>query len=256
MNFLNLIKNLFGIQKKLDVKILPSQGLFYQSDFEIYIKKANIEDVIEYEHNYVKENLGLIIEKLKKIVEKNIILSNEYSFSDLRSIDIIFLFFEIVKFTKGKSLNLYYFDDEIGKEETIEFSSKYFNYFKFDDDLMNSYNEENKFFLINGYRYTLPTIGVENCLTNFLISKSSDKEAYKYNELNYSFTYFLGHKNKISFSEIENLIHIFNYDMDEEEIKKVKNIVKKLSSMQKYSLKKGNKVIDINSKINLEKIWK
>lgn len=256
MSFLKFIKVLIGLQKKLDIKILPSQGLFYQNDFEVYIRKAKLEHIIEYEHNYVKDNIGLIIEKLKKIVEKNTILPPNYSFHDMKSIDIIFIFFEIVKLTKGKSVILEYFDDEKGKEETVEFNSKYFNYFYIDEEFNKFYNKDEKYFLIDGYKYTLPTIGVENCLTNFLISKSFDSDAIKYNNFNYLFTYFLGQRNNISFSEIENLIQIFNYDMEVEEIKKVKNIVKKISPIQKYSLKKGNKVIDINSKIDLEKIWK
>lgn len=256
MNLVNLLKGLLNLQKKIDIKTLPSQGLFYKDDFEIYIKKADIEDIIEYEHGYVKDNLGLIIEKLKKIVKKNIILSSNYTFYDIKSIDVIFIFFEIVHFTKGKSISLNYFDDEIGKEEVIEFSPKYFNYFTFDKELETSYDKKEKEIKINGYKYTLPSIGVENCLTNFLISKSTAPDAVKYNSLNYNFTYFLNHRNQISFSEIENLIQIFNYDMDKSEIKKVADIVKKLSPIQRYTLRKGSKVIDINSKINLEKIWK
>jgi hypothetical protein len=256
MNLLNIIKGLLNIQKKLDVKNLPSQGLFYKDDFEIFIKKADIQDIIEYEYGYVRDNLGLIIEKLKSVVEKNTILSNGYTFSDIKSIDVIFIFFEIVHFTKGKIVSLNYFDEENGKEEIIEFSPKHFNYFTFDEELKISYDKSEKNIKIDGYKYTLPTIGIENCLTNFLISKSTDPDAIKYNDLNYNFTYFLGQKNQVSFSEIENLIQIFNYDMDKSEIKKVSNIVKRLSPIQRYTLRKGNKVIDINSKINLEKIWK
>ena len=256
MNLLNAIKIIFNFQRKLNIKHLPSQGLFYKDDFEIYIKKADIQDIIEYEHDYVKDNLGLIIEKLKKVVEKNITLSLNYTFQDIKSIDVIFIFFEIVNFTKGKTISLNYFNEEKGKEEIIEFSHKYFNYFTFDNELKSAYNEKEKEIKIDGYKYTLPTIGVENCLTNFLITKSILPDSEKYNSLNYNFTYFLGQKNKISFGEIENLIQIFNYDMDKSEIKKVANIVKRLSPIQRYTLRKGNKVIDINSKINLEKIWK
>ena len=38
MNLLNLVKNLLNLQKKIDKKELPSQGLFYKDDFEIIIK--------------------------------------------------------------------------------------------------------------------------------------------------------------------------------------------------------------------------
>lgn len=256
MSLINIIKELINLQKKIDKKTLPSQGLFYKDNFEIWIKKADIVDIIEYEHNYIKDDPGVVINKIKTIVEKNIILSSGFSFEDIKSVDIVFLFLEIVKFTKGKSIRIRYFNDEIGKEDTIEFNSNHFNYFIIDDRIMKFYDKENKLFNIDGYKYTIPTIGVENCLTNFLISKSYEPDAIKYNYLSYDFTYFLGDKNVITFSEIDNLIQIFNYDMEDSEKRKVRNIIKTFSPIQKYSLKRNGRVIDINSKIDLEKIWK
>lgn len=256
MNLLNLLKGLLNLQKKIDVKILPSQGLFYPVDFEITIKKADIEDIIEYEHNYIKDDLGSIINKLKKIVEKNSIFSSCYEFSDLKSIDIIFLFLEIVKFTKGKSISLTYFDDELGKENVIEFSSNHFNYFKLNELLLSKYNKESRQFIIDDFKFSLPSIGVENCITNYLISKSDEYDAIKYNDYNYDFIFFLGNKRNVTFNEIDNLIQIFNYDIEVDDRKKIRSIVKMFNPIQKYSLKRGNKIIEMNSKIDLEKIWK
>ena len=256
MNLLHLIKNLLSLQKKIDNKILPSQGLFYKDDFEISIKKADVKDVIEYEFNYVKDDVGIVISKIKNMVESNIKLSNGYTFSDIKSIDIVFIFLEIVKFTKGKSIDLRYFDDERGREDIIEFNSEHFNYFIIDDRIMQNYITSEKIFSIDGYRFSLPSIGVENCLTNFLIEKSYEPDAIRFNNYNYDFTYFLGDKKTISFDEIDNLIQIFNFDIESSDLKKVRRIVETFSAIQKYSLKRGNRVIEINSKIDLEKIWK
>lgn len=256
MNLINLIKELLNLTKKIDTKILPSQGLFYKDDFKIFIKKAEIEDIIEYEYNYIKDDVVVVINKLKRLVRKNITLSPGYKFNDIKSIDIIFLFLEIVRLTKGKSVKLKYFDDEKGINDNIEFNSKYFNYFIINDELMEHYDNKNREFIINGYRYSLPSIGLENCLTKFLISKSDKPGCQRFNNYNYNFTFFLGDKNKLSFNEIENLIQIFNFDMESEEQKKIVNVVKMFQPIQKYSLKKDGKVIDINSKIDLEKIWK
>ena len=44
--------------------------------------------------------------------------------------------------------------------------------------------------------------------------------------------------------------------MEPDERKKVKDIVKMFQPIQTYSLRKDGRVIDINSKIDLEKIWK
>ena len=95
MNLVNLLKGLLNLQKKVDIKSLPSQGLFYNNDFEIIIKKADVGDIIEYEHDYIKDDLGLVITKLKKIVEKNTTFSSGYNFNDIKSIDVVFIFLEI-----------------------------------------------------------------------------------------------------------------------------------------------------------------
>jgi hypothetical protein len=256
MNLINLFKNLLKIQKKLDIDKLPSQGIFYKVDFEVYIKKVDVQDIIEYEHKYDSDDLGSVINKLKSIVEKNAIFSKGYNFTDIKSIDVVFIFLEIVRFSKGKAIKLNYIDDEYGTEEDVEFNSTYFNYFELSEDLKKLYDKENRQFIINEYKYTLPSIGIENCLTNYLISKSDDPNAVRFNKYNYDFTFFLGDKKSISFKEIDNLIQIFNFDMEDSEIKKVRNITKMFQPIQRYSLIKDNKIIEINSRIDLEKIWK
>lgn len=255
MGLIGIVKNLLNLQRKIDVKTLPSQGFFYQDDFEIWIKKADMEDIIEYEFNFIKEDLGIIINKVKTVVEKNLIFSYGYSFYDLRSIDIIFLFLEIVKFTKGDGIKLSYVNEVNGKEEEIEFGPQNFNYFDF-TDYMKYYNSEEKRFEVAGYMYALPSIGVENCLTNFLISKSNDPNAHLYNNYFYDFTHFLEvGKNSITFDEIENLVQIFNYDIDPDELNKVKKVMEAFLPVQSYSLVKNGRIIEITSKIDLEKIW-
>lgn len=255
MNLNNILRGVLNYKKKINIKRLPSQGLFYNDDFQLSIKKAEIEDILEYENKYVKDDFSVIIEQLKNIVRKNCIFSNEYEFNDLKSIDIIFLFIEIVKYTKGRPIDLTYFNDESGKDDIIEFSSDYFNYFEL-DNLMSNYDRESKQFIIDDFKFSLPSIGIENSITNFLFSKINDKEIEEYNYYSYDFMFFLGNKKNITFNEIENLIHIFNFDIDDKTKKKIKKIIKMFLPFQKYSLKKGNKIIDIDSKINLEIIWK
>jgi len=249
-----LLKSLLKCEKKIEVNKLPSQGLFYNDDFELKIKKADLEDIIEYEKNYQKDDLGLIINKLKKIVEKNVIVSNGYDFLDIKSIDVVFLFLEIVKLTKGKPIYIT-LENELKGSTNIEFTSENFNYFFINEKLMKSYNKLEKCFEIDGFKYKLPSIGVENSLTNFLMSKVYEPNADKYNYYFYDFTYFIGNKKRLIFSEIENLIQIFNFDIEEKEMDKVKSILKKFEPIQKYSLIKDGIIYDINSKIDLEKIW-
>jgi hypothetical protein len=252
----NLVAGLLNHNKKIDIATLPSQGIFYEDDFEIKIKKASVDDIIEYEFNFKKDDIGSIIQKVKKVVQNNTILSKNYDFEDIKSIDVIFIFLEIVKFTKKLPIIINYYDEELEGEFSIEFDKKTFNYFFISSEMMKYYDKENKCFFIYGYKFSLPTIGVENCLTNYLIYKSSDKNAEKFQKYSYDFNYFLSQKKYLSFQEIENLIQIFNYELEKEEKLKIKDILDKFLPLQKYSLIKNGKVIDINSKLDLDNIWK
>jgi len=252
----DFIKRLFGLDKRaINIQQLPSQGLFYKNDFKITIKKASKKDIEEYEKNYVKDDIGVIIYYIKKIVKKNTTITSPYKYDDIKSIDIIFIFLEIVKLTKGKAINFVYYNKDTDLEDRIEFDSKYFNYFQI-GKLINYYDYEEKCFVVNGYKYSLPSVGVENSLTNFLIIKSNEPDCEIYNEFFYEFTHFLGDKNYLKFSEIENLLEVFNYDLDKYEMQKVKDIIKMFSPIQRYSLKKGDRIVEMTSKINLEKIWR
>ena len=57
MGIIELMRGLLKQTHKIEKSKLPSQGIFYLKDFEIKIKKADMEDIIEYELNYDKENL-------------------------------------------------------------------------------------------------------------------------------------------------------------------------------------------------------
>lgn len=255
MNLTSLVKSILNLQKELDVKNLPSMGLFYNDDFKIYIKRADLEDIIDYEHKYVKDDIGIIIEKIKKIVRKNTIISHGYSFEDIKSIDVIFTFLEIVKFTKKEPIYFIYFNEN-SEEFKIEFLVENFNYFKLSDYLLSCYRNDEKCFSIDGYKYTLPSIGVENCLTDYLIKKSNQPNSHIYNDYFYEFTHFVSNKNYLSYSEVNNLVEIFNNDIEPDELKKVKNIIELFAPMQRYSLVKSGRLIEMNSKIDLENIWK
>lgn len=252
MGLLEILKGLLIETKKIDCKKLPSQGLFYNDDFSIKIKKAEVEDIIDYEINFDKNNVLISIECVKKIVEKNSIIPNPYSFLDIKSVDIIFLFIEIVKFTKGSDIKIPYVNN-MGIESIISFNSDTFNYFDM-SKYMKFYDPEKKQIKIDGYKFSLPSIGVEYSLTKYL-SSVSDKEAETFKNISFDFMFFLSQKSHLKFDEIKNLIQIFNYDIDEIEKKKISNIVNKFRGIVGYSLISEGNTIELKSRLNLQNIW-
>lgn len=254
MGLLEILKGLISENKKLDIKKLPSQGFFYKNNFSIKIKKADIEDIIEYENKFDKNNLIISIECIKKVVKRNVILNNGYSYVDIKSVDIIFIFLEIVKFTTNKEIKISYID-KTGKDNFVSFNSDHFNYFSF-DEFIKYYDDSKKEFIIDGYRFSLPSIGVESSLTNYLGTKTDEREIKKLNNSSYDFMFFLGTKSELTFPEIDNLLDIFNQDLDDVEIDKIKNIVEGFKGMVSYSLIVEGEQIEVKSKIDLHDIWR
>ena len=251
MSLSEIIRDLLNQPKKVDVKKLPTQGIFYKKDFELKIKKADMEDIIEYEMNYEPENLYVIIDSLMKIVQKNVILSKGYSFNDIKSVDMVYIFLEIVKFTLNKSIKIPFYNEKSAKPDYIEFDSRNFNYFDFTPFIDR--DPKTAEILIDGYRFSMPSIGVESSVTHFIASKKNQK---KWTTLNYDFTFFINNKGSLTFPEIENLVTIFNYDIDDKERSIIKNIKEQFSDLVGYSLKLDGTIIEIKSKLDLETIWK
>ena len=252
MGLIELIKGLLSQSKKIELSTLPSQGIFYLPDFEISIRKADQEDIIDYEYNFDKENFFSVIDLIKKIVRKNTILSKNYKFDDIKSLDLVYLFLEIVKHTMNKEIKIPFFNDRTGKPDEIEFGNKTFNYFDFSNYLIDESTGE---ILIDDYRFSMPSVGSENCLSNFLIKKSKNKKNDKWKEYNYDFLFFIKNKSYLSFEEIENLVTIFNEDLSQDEQNKIKSIVDIFSELIGYSLQIDGRVIEIKSKLDLETIW-
>lgn len=240
--------------RKIALNELPSQGLFYKNDFNIRIKKADNQHIFEYELNY-RHSVESVIHRVKRVVKKNVILPKGYNYFDLKSIDILFIFFEIVKFTNDRDIIVPYFD-EIEGYDFITFDTDHFNYFQITDEVMKYYDMESREFVIDGFRYSVPSIGVEVALTKFLVEKTRVIGNEHYTDYIYSFIYFLNHKSSILPEEIENLIKIFNDDISNEDKEVISGIISLFQPMESYTLKKDDQIINITSKINLENIWR
>ncbi len=253
MNIINIIKSLATRNKQLNLSELPSMGLFYPDDMKIYIGKCTEEDIIAYENIIDPNNILTMVYAMKTIVDKCVTMNKNYDTSYLKSIDVTYIMFEIVKLTTGREVTIEHYDDIMGKYVNIPVNSKTFNYLDL-SDLMKHYLPESKEFLLDGFKLSLPTKGVETSLTEYF-SNISPEKVDSMVEYSYDFIYFLGNRNTMTFNEIENLVDIFNDSMEDADKETVSKAVKKFAPMIRYSIKFNDRVVELHGKINMVTIW-
>jgi hypothetical protein len=247
---IDILNGISSATKELNIKELPTQGVFYPADFTLNIRKASFDDIMLYNFNYIKDDLGVILKETKRIIRKNIILGDKYKYEDLKSNDLLYIFFEIVKFTMSRDITVSYVDI-FGNTVQIPFCSANFNYFNY-DSLKCEYNDVTREFIKDGYRFSLPSVGVENCLVEYICALDDRGE---YTDVNYDFLFFLGNKNYLSYDEMDNLVTIFNEDLDDIEKEKISNIIKLIYPAIGYTLKWNNKIVGLDMKIDFEKLF-
>ena len=237
-------------RRRIDIHKLPSQGLFYPDGLTISIKKAEFSDILDYEFGFDGTNILRALESIKTIVERNVLVGGGYGYPDIKSVDIVFLFLEIVAFTNGSEIKVPY-TDAGGNRVEVAFGAHNFNYFDF-SPFMPHYNPATKEMEIDGYRFSFPAIGVENSLADY-ISRQTDLSRFK--DMSFDFLFFLSGRRVLSYPEIDNLIQIFNDDLDEAERGRVSAIVARFSGIVSYSLLVDGQRVELKTNVNLGRIW-
>lgn len=252
---LNLLNGLVKPKKniKIDTDSLPSRGLFYKPDFWVKIGKASQDDIDEYEYYFNEESPFLVVELIKRVVKRNVVLAKGYTFEYIRAIDVIYIFLEIVKITCEKKIYIADYNDL--KEEYVEYEFCPDNFSYFTPPNKYKYNKEELCYEYKGFKFRFPSIGVEESIVLFSTEMASIGEE-KWDYMSYDFCYFLGDKLELTTEEIKNILLIFNEDMDINEKKDVDEIVNYFRPMFKYSLKINNKIINIDGRIGLKTIFK
>jgi|TARA_R110002153_G_scaffold6210_8_gene28448 hypothetical protein len=255
MNLFNLIKNTRNKPKKINIKNLPSRGFFYKDGFEIYITKCNKDYIKQYKKNIDTTNIPKILKRITRLIIDHTSYSEGYSYKNIISVDLLFIFLEIVKHTKGESIFLDHYDEETKKIVKIKLDEKTFDYYEPNEEFMNSYDIKEKCFKLNGYMISSPTTGAEEDLTQFLNSISSIPGSEKFNNYNYNFLYVLGNKTSIGIPELKNLIQIFSEDMTKEERINLQEAISNIMPIQKYKMLYNGKSIPVSSKLDLSVIF-
>jgi hypothetical protein len=242
-----MISTIFSIfktdKKDIDINTLPSQGYFYPSNLEIKIHRGNIQDQITFQYGLSNSNIFGIIDTVKSILSNRISFKpKSFKFNSLRAIDIFYLFIEFVKYTTGEPI---YFNG-------IEFKSDNFIYFDFEQFKDNYYNKE---FDFDGWRFSLPSIGIETSLNHFSYELAVKGKSEEYKDGNYNLIYFLGDRTELSYDQIINLVETFD-DLEEDDKEYINEIVEKFSKCGLYFLiEEGKSPTRINPRM-LQDIWK
>jgi len=229
---------------KVPKENLPSQGYFYPDDLEINIKKGNIQDQISYQYGLSNSNIFGVIDTVKSILNNRISFkAKNFNFNSLRAIDVFFLFIEFVKYTTGSPV---YFNG-------IEFKPEKFIYFNF-DQFKDKYDSETKEFVFDGWRFSLPAIGIETSLNHFSYELAVRGKSEQYQDSNYNLIYFMGSKTELGYYDIINLLETME-DLSEEDQEYINGVVEKFSKSGLYFLiEEGKSPTRINPHM-LKDIW-
>lgn len=247
----NVLKSVFDNNKYVDVNLseLPSRGIFYPDDFGIKIKQAEKEDIEKYHDRYIDGDFMSIFMGIKWVVRHNVKMSKGHTFQRIASIDVLYLFLEIVKMTKNK--DIYIVTEKEGK---VRFCPENFNYFEFTEEYIKNFDEENKEFVYDGFKYSIPTVGAESSISRFLYNMSQKDRLSEFSDSSYDFLYFLGGKTGLSDDEIENLITIFNDEISDKDKETIAQIIEEFKQVSKYTLKTKSGIVPLEG-IDLKTIW-
>lgn len=203
--------------QSLDVKSLPTRGMFYPDDTKIFVRAAtggeikhwstmNVEDIVN-----VDDTLNYIIEKCCKIS----IPGNDYiggSWKDLVDVDRLYILLAIRDFTWPAG------DNEltipISETQSIPVLKDSVNFVEFPEEIMKYYNEEEKCFKLkfkNGRTINmyLTSLGVSSWLKSYVQQKQQAKEQFDKDFLLFAPLLIKNHR-KLTIRSYESLVEESN----------------------------------------------
>lgn len=203
--------------QSLDIKSLPTRGMFYPDDTKIWVRSAtggeikhwstmNVEDVVN-----VDDTLNYIIEKCCKIS----IPGNDYvggSWKDLIDVDRMYILLAIRDFTWPAGENE--LTVPISETQQVSVLKDNINFVEFPEEIMKYYNEEEKCFKLtfkNGKTINmyLTSLGVSNWLKSYVQQKQQAREQFDKDFLLFAPLLIKNHR-KLSIRAYENLVEESN----------------------------------------------
>lgn len=243
------IFNLFGLftkhqNKSINISKLPSQGYFYPMGLKLDIERGTKEDKEYYLNNLNNTNVLGFTEIVKNILKSRVNINLEsFKFDSIKTIDIFYMFILFIEHTENRKI----------KFNEIVFNSDNFIYFDF-EKYHENYDSTRREFKFNGWRFSLPSVGIESSLNRFSYEITIRGELEKYQNSNFNLIFFLGDRNSLTYEEIINIVEIME-DLYTDDLNYINEIVSKFTSVGVYLLiSEGKDPVRVSSNM-VKEIW-
>lgn len=179
---------------KIDVKSLPTQGLFYPDGLEISIRAARGEEIKHWStmNDQDINQLSRVDDILNYMIEKCCSVKNPNfpgnCWKDLKNVDRFYILLAIKEFT--------FIDGEnelmvpVSEDKQIPVIKEMINFIDIPDEIMKFYNPDEKCFIFNvagnPIKVYVPSLGVNDWLKKYVAQKINAKEGYDEDFITYA----------------------------------------------------------------------
>jgi hypothetical protein len=170
--------------EKINLKDLPTQGLFYPVDTEIVITSATAAEIRHWS-TISEDDLSALDDMLNYVIERCAKIKfgggQSSSWKDIKEVDRFYILLAIRERTFVKGENI--LQVNISENKKLEVSKDMVEYINFDERLMKYYDSEKRCINLkwkNGKstQVYLPSVGVTNWLKNYINRKSQRQEGF------------------------------------------------------------------------------
>lgn len=179
--------------EKINLKDLPTQGLFYPEGTEIAIKSATAAEIRHWS-TLQEDDLSSLDDMLNYVIERCAALKfpngAASSWRDFKEVDRFYVLLAIRERTFVKGENV--LQVKVSETKKMDVSKEMVDYITFDDRLMKYYNPDKRCISLPFKKtgkildINLPSVGVTNWLKNYVTRKSQMQEAFDADFLNFA----------------------------------------------------------------------
>lgn len=168
---------------KLEKSDVPSKGMFYYPETEIYIRAANVSEIRNWSM-WESDDISVVDSKLNFILKNCCILRdpvNSLSWRDIKDMDRLYIILAIRDLTFPPGTNDLMIS--ISQDKKIPVKKESVDFIELPDSLLNKYNEDSRCFSImtpedKAMNFYIPSLGTAEWIKDYIIGKSRAQEPF------------------------------------------------------------------------------